>query len=103
MPRANRYFLPSYVWHITQRCHQRKFFLKFARGRRRYLYWVFEAKQRTVFPFSILGLRPTPSTYWSIWVRMADRITGPNWQAMQAEVPTLRTIHKTLDALQERC
>jgi len=56
MPRANRYFLPGYVWHITQRCHQRKFFLKFARDRRRYLYWVFEAKKRTAFPFSIIGL-----------------------------------------------
>jgi len=34
----------------------KKFFLKFARDRRRYLYWVFEAKTRTAFPFSILGL-----------------------------------------------
>ena len=24
MPRANRHFLPGYVWHITHRCHQRK-------------------------------------------------------------------------------
>lgn len=23
MPRANRYFLPHQVWHITHRCHQR--------------------------------------------------------------------------------
>jgi hypothetical protein len=21
MPRASRYFLPGYVWHITHRCH----------------------------------------------------------------------------------
>jgi len=46
MPRANRYFLPGYLWHITHRCHQRKFLLKFARDRRRYLHWVFEAKKR---------------------------------------------------------
>jgi putative transposase len=46
MPRANRYFLPGYVWHITHRCHQRKFLLKFARNRCRYLHWVFEAKKR---------------------------------------------------------
>jgi len=46
MPRANRYFLPGHVWHITHRCHQRKFLLKFARDRRRYLYWLFEAKKR---------------------------------------------------------
>ena len=46
MPRANRHFLPGYVWHITHRCHQRKFLLKFARDRRRYLHWLFEAKKR---------------------------------------------------------
>src|SRR5918994_2085783 len=46
MPRANRYFLPGYVWHITHRCHQKRFLLKFARDRRRYLYWLFEAKTR---------------------------------------------------------
>ena len=46
MPRANRHFLPGYVWHITHRCHQRKFLLRFARERRRYLHWLFEAKKR---------------------------------------------------------
>ena len=46
MPRANRYFLPGYVWHITHRCHQRNFLLKFARDRRRYLRWLFEATKR---------------------------------------------------------
>ena len=45
MPRANRYFLPGYVWHITHRCHQRNFLLKFARDRPRYLRWLFEAKK----------------------------------------------------------
>jgi putative transposase len=46
MPRANRYFLPGHIWHITHRCHQKQFLLKFARDRRRYLYWVFEARKR---------------------------------------------------------
>jgi hypothetical protein len=46
MPRANRYFLHGYVWHITHRCHQKIFLLKFARDRRRYLHWLFEAKKR---------------------------------------------------------
>jgi putative transposase len=53
MPRASRHFLPGYVWHITHRCHQRKFLLKFARDRRRYLHWVFEAKKR--FALSVLN------------------------------------------------
>ena len=46
MPRANRHFLPGYIWHITHRCHQRKFLLKFARDRQRYCHWLFEAKKR---------------------------------------------------------
>ena len=52
MPRANRYFVPALVWHITHRCHRKAFLLKFARDRRRYLRWVFEAKKR--FGLSVL-------------------------------------------------
>ena len=46
MPRANRYFLPGYVWHITHRCHKREFLLKFARTRQRYLHWLYQARRR---------------------------------------------------------
>ncbi len=46
MPRASRIFTAGYVWHITHRCHQRKFLLKFALDRRRWRYWLFEAKRR---------------------------------------------------------
>jgi putative transposase len=46
MPRANRHFLPGQLWHITHRCHEKAFLLKFARDRRRYLRWLFEAKKR---------------------------------------------------------
>jgi REP element-mobilizing transposase RayT len=46
MPRANRHFVPGYVWHITHRCHQQAFLLKFVRDRDRYLHWLFEAKKR---------------------------------------------------------
>ena len=46
MPRANRYFLPGHVWHVTHRCHEKAFLLRFARDRRRYLYWLFEARKR---------------------------------------------------------
>lgn len=31
MPRANRYFVPGYVWHITHRCHRKVFLLKFGK------------------------------------------------------------------------
>lgn len=46
MPRANRYFLPGHVWHITHRCHQKDFLLKFVKDRQRWRYWLFEARKR---------------------------------------------------------
>jgi len=46
MARAKRYHIPGYIWHITHRCHKREFLLKFARDRRRWKYWLFEAKKR---------------------------------------------------------
>jgi putative transposase len=55
--RANRHFLPGHVWHITHRCHQKQFLLKFPRDRRRYLHWVFEAKKR--FGLSVLNYMVT--------------------------------------------
>jgi putative transposase len=46
MPRANRYFVPGHVWHITHRCHKQEFLLRFARDRQRWLHWLFEARKR---------------------------------------------------------
>jgi len=46
MPRAHRYFLPNHVWHVTHRCHEKAFLLRFARDRECYLHWLFEAKKR---------------------------------------------------------
>jgi hypothetical protein len=44
--RITRHVLAGHVWHITHRCHQKQFLLKFPRDRRRYVHWVFEAKKR---------------------------------------------------------
>ena len=46
MPRANRHYQAGQVWHITHRCHQRDFLLKFARDRRRWRYWLCRARRR---------------------------------------------------------
>lgn len=46
MPRANRYFMPGHIWHITHRCHQKEFLLKFVRDRQRWRYWLYQAKKR---------------------------------------------------------
>ena len=59
MPRANRYYLPGYVWHITHRCHKREFLLKFARDRRRWVQWLWEAKK--LFGVSILNYAEAPA------------------------------------------
>ena len=32
MPRANRHFLPSQLWHITHRCNEKAFLFKFVFG-----------------------------------------------------------------------
>ena len=46
MPRANRFYVPGAVWHITRRCHGRQFLLKFERDRLRWKYRLFEAIKR---------------------------------------------------------
>ncbi len=46
MPRANRYFSPGFLGHITHRCHKKEFLLKFTRDRECWLSWLFEAKRR---------------------------------------------------------
>ncbi len=57
MPRANRHYIPGYVWHLTHRCHKKEFLLKFAKDRTRWLQWLFEAKKR--YELSILNYMVT--------------------------------------------
>jgi putative transposase len=46
MARANRYYLPGQIWHLTHRCHRRQFLLKFACDRQAWVDWLFEARKR---------------------------------------------------------
>jgi len=46
MPRASRHFLPGHVWHITHRCHERAFLLRFVRDRRFWRARLHEAHRR---------------------------------------------------------
>jgi putative transposase len=52
MPRANRHLLSGHIWHLTHSCHHKAFLLKFARDRRGYLHWGFEATK--CFGLSVL-------------------------------------------------
>ena len=78
MPRANRYFLPGYVWHITHRCHEKKFLLKFARDRRRYLHWLFEAKKR--FDLCILDYMVTSNHVHLLVKDTAENVIAESMQ-----------------------
>lgn len=46
MPRANRYYVPGHVWHLTHRCHNRGFLLRFAPDRVNWINWLREAVVR---------------------------------------------------------
>jgi putative transposase len=45
MFRARLFFLPDVVWHITHRCHDRSFLLKFQKDKKCWLNWLFKAKK----------------------------------------------------------
>ena len=45
MARANRHYIPGYVWHLTHRCHKREFLLKFVKDRDCWLGWLYNAKK----------------------------------------------------------
>ncbi len=46
MPRANRFYMPGALWHITHRCHDQAFLLKFERDRLCWKHWLFQATKR---------------------------------------------------------
>jgi putative transposase len=84
MPRANRHFLAGYLWHITHRCHQKSFLLKFARDRRAYLRWVFEAKKR-------FGVFVLDYTVTSNHIHLLIKDSGPNVIAESMQLIAGRT------------
>jgi putative transposase len=75
MPRASRHYIPGYIWHITHRCHKKEFLLKFARDRRRWVAWVFEARKR--YGLSILNYMVTSNHIHLLVCDDGDRDTIP--------------------------
>jgi len=45
MARDTRHYIAGYIRHIIHRCHCKQFLLKFAKGRTRWLPWLFEARR----------------------------------------------------------
>nr|ABY56078.1 hypothetical protein [uncultured bacterium pFosPlaG] len=68
MARANSHYIPNYMWHITQRCHKKDFLLKFSKDKKRWLYWLSEAKKR--FGLRILNYAITSNQKWGLSLRL---------------------------------
>lgn len=70
MARAHRHFVTGQVWHITQRCHQREFLLRSDVDRRRWSYWLYQARKR--YGLSVLNYVVTRNH-----IHLLVRDTGP--------------------------
>jgi len=57
MPRANRHSIQGQVWHLTHRCHKKQWLLRFKKDRKRWVYWLFKAKQE--YGLSVLNYMVT--------------------------------------------
>ncbi len=77
MTRENRHYIPGYLWHISHRCHKKEFLLKFARDRRRWMEWLFEAKKR--HSFCIMNYMVTSNHIHLLVEDKGKRDTIPNY------------------------
>lgn len=78
MPRANRHHIPNQVWHITHRCHQRDFLFKFAKDRKCWLQWLYEAKKR--YGLSVLNYMVTSNHIHLLVVDDANDVVSKSIQ-----------------------
>lgn len=53
MPRAKRFFLPGYICHITHRCHDKNYLLKYQYDKQRYLHWLMHCVKK--YSLKVLG------------------------------------------------
>lgn len=75
MPRANRYILPGNIYHLTHRCHDRKFLLRFARDRDGYRRRLREAVAD--FDLSLLGYNITSNhVHLIVFADELDQVAG---------------------------
>ena len=84
MPRANRYFLPGHVWHITHRCHQKSFLLKFSKDRKRWVHWLFESRKR--YGLSVLNYMITANHIHLLVVDQGNSEIPPSMQLIAGRV-----------------
>ena len=74
MPRRHRGFLDYGCYHITHRCHERKFLLKFSKDRDKYYELMLEANRR--FKVSFLNYVITSNhIHFLVWSRRGEEIS----------------------------
>jgi putative transposase len=76
MARAKRHYIPGHIWHITHRCHEREFLLRFARDRHRYLQWLYKARKK--YGLTILNYMITSNHIHLLVVDDGERDVIPN-------------------------
>ncbi len=78
MPRAHLFHLDGQVCHITDRCHRKQFLLKFARDRRAWMRWLYQARKR--FGLCVLNHQVTSN---HVHLLVHDRGNGEVARSMQ--------------------
>ena len=73
MARANRHYIPGFIWHITHRCHKREFLLRFRKDRHRWTQWLYQARKR--YDLKILNYMVT-SNHIHLLVMDSNERTG---------------------------
>lgn len=78
MARPQRYLIPGYIYHLTHRCHDRAFLLRFARDCKVYREWLRDGAAR--YKVSILGYGITSN---HVHLVVCSRILGGISKLMQ--------------------
>jgi len=83
MPRANRYFVPGKLYHLTHRCHDREFLFKFARDRNQYRQLLWSTVR--AFPVRVLAYCLTSNHTHVLAVSEAETAVSDWMQQMEGE------------------
>jgi putative transposase len=92
MPRANRYLVAGHIYHVTHRCHDRTFLLKFAKDRNRYRTWLRAGLMR--FPVSLLGYCITSNHVHLVLYAESDKSVSDLMQLVEGSMAQQYNLRK---------
>lgn len=84
MPRATRYLQEGFIYHLTHRCHDAQFFLRFSKERNVYREWLRIGVQRYGVP--VLGYNVT-SNHVHVVAEVQDRYAVADISMEKYEIP----------------